>query len=165
VVTAVSGGSAAGEGAVQSWRDVVAVAAGNVHVARNTARSHSVGLRADGTVVAAGWADNGQCDVAAWREVVAVAAGWRTTVARRGVVQVAAGSRHSVALTAGGGALAVGDAGHGRCDVDQWRDLVAVAAGAAHTLGLRRDGSVLATGDRTSGACDVDTWTEIGQDR
>ena len=39
---------------VDAWRDIVAVAAGNVHTAANTGRSHTVGLRGDGTVVAVG---------------------------------------------------------------------------------------------------------------
>ena len=48
-----AGPPGAAECAVACWSDVVAVAAGNVHAARNTGRSHSVGLRADGTVLAA----------------------------------------------------------------------------------------------------------------
>ncbi len=55
----VAGNIAAGEGDVGRWRDVIAVAAGNVHSARNTGRSHTVGLRADGIVVAAGWNGDG----------------------------------------------------------------------------------------------------------
>ena len=74
---AAAGNGTAGECAVQDWRDVVAVAAGNVHAARNTGRSHSVALRSDGTVLATGWDADGQCQVGHWRDVVAVAAGWR----------------------------------------------------------------------------------------
>ena len=39
---------------VGSWRNIVAVAAGNVHKARNTGNSHTVGLKSDGKVIAAG---------------------------------------------------------------------------------------------------------------
>ena len=45
-----AGPPGAAECAVACWSDVVAVAAGNVHAARNTGRSHSVGLRADAVV-------------------------------------------------------------------------------------------------------------------
>ena len=39
---------------ISGWRDVVAVAAGNVHMATNTANAHTLGLESDGTVVAEG---------------------------------------------------------------------------------------------------------------
>ena len=64
-----------GECDVGGWTGVVAVAAGNVHAAANTGRSHTVGLRADGTVLATGWNGAGQCDVRSWGDVVGVAAG------------------------------------------------------------------------------------------
>lgn len=80
---ASAGAGAAGECRTGDWRDVVAVAAGNVHAARNTGRSHSVGLLHDGSVVATGWNDGGQCEVRAWRRIVAIAAGWRRTLGLR----------------------------------------------------------------------------------
>ena len=66
---------------VGAWSGVVAVAAGNVHTASNTGSSHTVGLRANGTVLAAGWNKDGQCDVDDWTGVVGIAAGWRRTLA------------------------------------------------------------------------------------
>jgi alpha-tubulin suppressor-like RCC1 family protein len=42
---------------VVGWTDIIHVAAG---------RRHTVGLRSDGTVVAAGTNDHGQCGVGAW---------------------------------------------------------------------------------------------------
>ncbi len=36
---------------VDAWGGIVAVAVGNVHTASNTGRSHTVGLREDGTVI------------------------------------------------------------------------------------------------------------------
>ena len=36
---------------------------------------HTVGLKSDGTVVAVGENDDGQCDVSGWRDIVAIAAG------------------------------------------------------------------------------------------
>ncbi|MGP9681775.1 hypothetical protein [Brachybacterium sp. AOP3-A1-3] len=77
-----TGSNLAGECDVADWTEVVAVAAGNVHTARNTGRSHTVGLRADGTVVATGWNGSGQTDVADWRDITALAAGWRATLGR-----------------------------------------------------------------------------------
>ncbi len=43
-----------GQCQVGGWRDIVAVRAGNVHMARNTGNTHTLGLRANGTVVAVG---------------------------------------------------------------------------------------------------------------
>ncbi|MCQ9368215.1 hypothetical protein NQ036_08170 [Brevibacterium sp. 91QC2O2] len=48
------GDNRAGECAVDQWTDIVSVAAGNVHTAVNTGKSHTIGLRADGTVLATG---------------------------------------------------------------------------------------------------------------
>ena len=63
--------AAAGKGwsnqcAVSGWREVVAVSAGEWH---------SLGLRADGTVVATGDNGKGQCAVSSWQDVVAISAG------------------------------------------------------------------------------------------
>lgn len=113
------------------WSDVVAVAAGNVHAAPNTGRSHSVGLRSDGTVLATGWDKDGQCDVHEWRDIVTNSAGWRRTLA----------------VAADGTARAAGRRAEGACDLDGWTDVVAVAAGDWHSVGLRRDGTVVATGN------------------
>lgn len=55
----------AGECQVSTWENVVAVAAGNVHTFSNTGKSHTLGLRNDGTVVATGSNEHHQCDVAA----------------------------------------------------------------------------------------------------
>ncbi|MDO9397940.1 MAG: hypothetical protein Q7T71_15445, partial [Herbiconiux sp.] len=78
------------------------------------------------------------------------------------IVQLGAGSHHSLALTADGTVLATGDNSHGQCDVDGWEDIVSIAAGSTHSLGLRRDGTVVATGDNTHGQCATDEWEDVG---
>jgi len=92
-VTAV-GDNKYGQCNVSGWRDIVAVAAGNVHLATNTGNAHTIGLASDGTVAAVGWNKHDQCDVSGWRGIVAIAAGWRRTVGLKsdGTV-VDAGSR------------------------------------------------------------------------
>src|SRR5665648_462925 len=59
-VTAV-GDNKYGQCDVGSWRDIVAVAAGNVHMANNMGNAHTIGLKSDGTVMAVGWNKHGQC--------------------------------------------------------------------------------------------------------
>ena len=107
--------------------------------------SRTVGLRSDGTVVAVGWNEYGQCDVSGWTDIVAV-------VARDG---------HTVGLRSDGTVVAAGYNGDGQCNVSGWSDIVAVAAGYSHTVGLRRDGTVVAVGSNGNGKCDVDDWKDI----
>ena len=78
--------------------EIVSVAAGFFH---------TVGLKADGTVAAAGWNDDGQCDVSGWRDIVAVAAG----------------EDHTAGLRADGTVAAVGDNYFGQCEVSGWRNI------------------------------------------
>ena len=109
--------------------------------------SHTVGLKADGTVVAVGSNYYGQCHVDGW--------GWTDIVA------VSAGGSHTVGLKADGTVVAVGFNLYGQCDVDGWTDIVAVSAGYSHTVGLKADGTVVTVGDNDNGRCDVDGWTDI----
>ena len=106
---------------------------------------HVVGLKSDGTVVATGWNDDGQCDVEDWTDIVAVAADYV----------------HTVGLKSNGTVVATGDNDDGQCDVEDWTDIVAVAAGDNHTVGLKSDGTVVAAGKNDAGQCDVDGWTDI----
>ena len=71
---------------------------------------HTVGLKADGTVVAAGKNNLGQCDVAGWKDIVAVSAG----------------DHHTVGLKADGTVVATKYTGDqisygGQCDVAGWK--------------------------------------------
>ena len=91
---------------------------------------HTVGLKADGTVVAAGRNDEGQCDVSAWTQIQAVACG----------------AYHTVGLKADGTVVAVGRNDEGQCDVGGWTGVVALACADYNTLALLSDGTVLSTG-------------------
>ena len=104
---------------------------------------HTVGLKSDGTVLACGKNDDGQCDVSDWKDIVAVAAG----------------SVHTVGLKSDGTVVACGE--NYECDVSGWADIVAVAVGRVHTVGLKSDGTVLACGYNEDGQCDVSDWTDI----
>ena len=145
----------------------------------STGISHTVGLKADGTVVAVGDNDYGQCDVDGWTDIVAVSAGGLYTVGLKAdgtvvavgendygqcdvdgwtdIVAVSAGDSHTVGLKADGTVVAVGNFS-GRYGVDGWTDIVAVSAGSLHTVGLKADGTVVSNGDDQ---CDVDGWTDI----
>jgi alpha-tubulin suppressor-like RCC1 family protein len=123
---------------------------------------HTVGLKDDGTVVAAGDNDYSQCDVGSWT----------------GITQVAAGGAHTVGLTVNGTVVAVGCTNYGpppdpgvswlnvqcgQCNVGEWTDIIQVATGGWHTVGLKHDGTVVAVGQNYDGQCNVDGWTHIIQ--
>jgi hypothetical protein len=61
-------------------------------------------LKADGTVVAKGRNDFGQCEIGEWT----------------GITQVAAGMYHTVGLKSDGTVVAVGNCAQGSCDVLDW---------------------------------------------
>jgi hypothetical protein len=146
---------------------------------------HTVGLKADGTVVAVGDNGSGECNVGSWTNIIRIAAGNCHTVGLRSngtvvatgdngigqcnvggwtdITQVAAGSRHTVGLKSDGTVVAVGYNYHGQCNVGAWTNIVQVAAGAYHTVGLRADGTVIAVGYTDQGQCNVGGWTDIIQ--
>ena len=109
---------------------------------------HTVGLRADGTVVAVGNNEYGQCDTGSWRNIIAVSAG----------------DYHTVGLKADGTVVAAGGRGvveSGQCDTGGWRNIVAVSAGFYHTVGLKSDGTVVVAGRDSWGENDTDDWKDI----
>ena len=144
---------------------------------------HTVGLKADGTVVAVGNNEYGQCDVSDWTNIVAISAGYYHTVGLKSdgtvvavggndggrcdvsdwtdIVAISAGSDHTVGLKADGTVVAIGFSGNGKCDVGNWKNIVAISAEYYHTVGLKADGTVVAVGWNEDGQCEVDDWTNI----
>ena len=103
---------------------------------------HSVGLRPDGTVVAIGNNNYGQCNTGNWTDICAVAAG----------------ANHTVGLKTNGRVVAVGNNAMGQCKVHEWRNIKAIAAGKYVTVGLKEDGSAVCSG--TPGL-NMKAWTNI----
>ena len=111
----------------------------------STGECHTVGLKSDGTVVAVGDNDYGQCDVSGWTDIVSISAG----------------KYHTVGLKSDGTVVTVGANQYGQCDISGWTDIVSISAGGYHTVGLKSDGTVVAIGDNKIGQCDVSGWTGI----
>lgn len=109
--------------------------------------NHSVAVRKDGTVLAAGDNEYGQCNVGDWTDVRSVAAA----------------GNHTVALKNDGTLYAVGNNDFGQCEVGGWSDITAIAASEYHTVGLRENGRVIARGNNRYGQCDVQDWKDIVQ--
>ena len=144
---------------------------------------HIVALKEDGTAVAIGNNEYGQCDVADWTNLVAIDAGFLYTVGLKAdgtvlaagynddgrcnvsdwtdITAIRAGSYHTVGLKTNGTVVAVGDNDLGQCDVADWTDITAISAGENHTVGLKADGTVVAVGYNDDGRCNVSDWTDI----
>ena len=144
---------------------------------------HTVGLKADGTVVAVGRNDDGRCNISGWEDIVAVGAGDFHTVGLKAdgtvvavgrddedqcnisgwkdIVAVSTRCRHTVGLKADGTVVAVGMNKYDQCNVSDWKDIVEVSAGEFHTVGLKADGTVVAVGEKSNGQCNVSGWKDI----
>ena len=148
--------------------------------------SHTAALKTDGTVIAVGDNDDGQCDVSDWTDIVAISARSSQTVGLKAdgtvvavgegshgtydkcaifdwtdIVAISAGNDHIVGLKADGTVVATGRNWSGQCNVSDWTDIVAISAGGWYTVGLKADGTVLAVGDNSYGQCSVTDWTGI----
>ena len=171
-----SDGSVAGKGqsdSISEWTDIVQIS-NSLWNGRSKYNLHTVGLKSNGTVVAAGDNEYGQCDISTWTDIVKISVGSEHTVGLRAdgtvlavgknnyhqyqievnqwpvnqwsnIVDISAGSEHVVGLKSDGTVVAVGYNGQGQCNVSQWTDIVAVSAGGYHTVGLKSDGTVVAT--------------------
>ena len=144
---------------------------------------YHVGLRSDGTVIATGDNQYGQCNVSKWRDIVAIFARANHTVGLRSdgtvvatgnnqngqcnvsewwdIVDIYVGAGRTVGLRSDGTVVATGDDQCGRCNVLEWRDIIAIFSSGWHTVGLQSDGTVVATGDNSYGQCNVSEWRDI----
>ncbi len=109
----------------------------------STGSRHTIGLNDDGTVIAVGENDKGQCSLGHWADIV----------------QTAAGYAHSLGLKADGTVVASGSNGYGQCNTSGWKNIIEIAAGSFVSFGLRNDGKVLAVGEIDK--CYVSEWNDI----
>ena len=150
-----------------------------------TTLGYTVGLKSDGTVVAAGIDKNGDTDVSSWQNIIQLTCGYYFTVGLKSngtvvatglnnfgqcdvaswnnIIQVSAGSNFVVGLKSDGTVVAAGYNGWGQCNVGSWTDIVQVSAFASFVVGLESNGTVVATGLNNNGQCNVNKWTGIKQ--
>lgn len=134
---------------VQGLRRVVAIAAGD---------RHSLAVKADGTVWAWGWNQEGELGGGAWPRGSATPVQTKTLTH---MIAVAAGRGRSLALKSDGTVWVWGEAIRERDDgtwcnsiipvqVKGLMNIIAVAAGFSHFLALKTDGTVWAWGINSS---------------
>lgn len=163
------------QGDTQQWNDITDIDVGY---------HHTVGLRADGTVVAAGSNVAGQCNVSEWTDIVAITVG----------------DEFTVGLKSDGTLVAAGNNENGQCDVGDLKDIVSIEAsdyslqcldssgrwimigdgswhadngkklgivklGAGHynSAGIREDGTarMISNNDFVSGKLDISSWDDL----
>lgn len=167
---------------ISDWKNITAVSCGVDHI---------VGLKSDGTVMAAGQNEYGQCDVSDWSDIVAIAAGCYHTVGLRSdgtvlstgeihlkvngreiseemnlsdwneITAISSAYYHVLGLKSDGTVVASGYDGSGICDVSDWRNIVAVSTGVILSAGLKEDGTVIAIGSNYGNALDASNWSDI----
>ena len=145
--------------------------------------SHTVGLKSDGTVVAVGENDKGQCNTSEWTDIVAISVGESHTVGLKSngtvvaagkndkgqcntstwtdIVAISTGANHTIGLKSNGTVVAVGENDKGQCNIENWCDIVAISIGKHHTVGLKSNGTVVAVGENDGGQCNVSDWNDI----
>ena len=169
--TVISAGNVSA-GNVANWKGIVYISAGFDHL---------VGIKSDGTVIAAGSSYQGKGNVSGWKNIVEVSAGWEYTVGLKAdgtvlavgnskyysgvsdwknIISISAGNHHTVGLKSYGSVVAVGNVEYFK-EISLWKNIIAVSAGYYHTVGLKADGTVVATGNNNYGECNLSGWKNI----
>lgn len=138
----------------KQWKDVINIAASGGDTEKSRGRGHVVGLRLDGTVIAIGDNDWGQCNVKKWQNVVKVVAGdWYTVgLTEEGKVLIT-GKNQSKTKYIEEDILE---------EINRRKDVVDIAAGYGQTLCLHRDGTISAFGfDDDEKSSEASKWSDL----
>lgn len=106
---------------------------------------HSIGLKSDGTTIATGLNEYGQCDVENWGNIVSISSG----------------KNHSLGLKSDGTVVAVGNNYYNQCDVESWTDIIFIYAIENYSLGIKSDNTVVTTGYDYDDQYNIENWTNI----
>lgn len=173
------------------WSDIISIQMSHGYSYTSDILSFIVGLKENGTVLAAGDNMYGQCDVDAWTDIVSVAStraltiglrmdgtvvatglteqvlsdleSWTDIIAVSASANTYGGSLHTtvLGLKTDGTVAAAGDNYFNQCDVSGWNNIVEIEATPYHSLGLKADGTVVCVGRQQSSRGNIDTWTDI----
>ena len=129
---------------IASWTDIVAI----YHYKSGSYPDYTIGLRLDGTVVAAGDNTYGQCDIEDWTDIVKIYTSNRSTVGLK---------TDGTVVMAGSGYYYDSD------DAEGWSDIVEIpVANVFYVIGLKADGAVVYSGSSPYFDLeDLEDWTDI----
>ncbi len=107
---------------------------------------HTVALKTDGTVVAAGNLDSRKCKLSKWKDIVSVDTGEHFTVG----------------LKTDGTVVSACDKDYEEgCDVSGWENIVAISSNGYITAGLKADGTVLVSSQYSEDVFKALQWKDI----
>ncbi|MGN0313561.1 MAG: TIR domain-containing protein, partial [Fusicatenibacter sp.] len=106
-----------------------------------------MGLKTDGTVVAAGKNEYGECNVSSWRNIAEIY--WCGSTV--------------YGLKIDGTVVAAGKNEYGECNVSGWRNIAEIYWRGSAVYGLKTDGTVVAAGENKYGQCNVSGWRNIAK--
>lgn len=121
---------------VSEWTDIIAVSA----YGENSSH-HVVGLKSDGTVVAAGNNDSGQCSVENWTDIISICAGRDFTAGIKSDGTVCA----TITMQE---------------EVEDWTDIKDVDAYSSELIGLKSEGTIECDVNSDEGST-MSTWEDI----
>ncbi len=149
------------------FRDMISVTTGGRYYA---------GLKANGTVLAAGFAPTG------WTDMRSVVSGEKFVLGLKndGTLLISEGnvlptpaaewkdlaavdvSYNTIIALKKNGTVAASQTGmDGEGGVQKWNGITQIAAGGTHTVGLKKDGTVVAVGDNSQRQCNTEEWSNI----
>ena len=163
---------------IEGWTDLKAVGCGMYHI---------VGLKNDGTCVATGVNDYGQCKVEGWTDIKTLVVKGDITIGLKNdgtvvscgeaydtkldfsewkdIVQIALSENFAVGLKSDGKFEITGvseEKQKAALEVlNSWGNIKNVAVGATHILGLRENGTVVSCGRKLGTECDVEDWKDV----
>lgn len=175
----VFGTLTASEGEENEWVDIVAISSN---------RSHVVGLKSDGTVVAAGRNEYGECDVSDWSNIICVYASEFSTYGIKEdgtIVVVGSDSKYLdeiITWKLFNGTRAIENKTKSinrnltqtqednmpmmiedvRNEIKLSKNISKVcSAGTRYIVALNSDGTAMSVGENEDGRCDVHTWNSV----
>lgn len=124
---------------------------------------HIVGLKNNGTVVAAGQNQNEQCNVDDWAGIVDVSAGGYFTVGLKenGKVTIAVSKTKEYSSSSDPFVTELINISSRFEKINTWTDIEKISSGYRHIVGLTKKGKVVAVGENQYGQCNVDAWTDV----
>ena len=140
------------------WNDIVKISNSDEHV---------VGLKADGTVVAAGDNSTAQCKTDGWHDIVDIAAGGGFTAGLKkdGTVVLAIDDYYTTFHWCNNNFEVKRTSPYEFAEllepVHTWENITKIYADCNHIVGLRKDGTVVAAGQNRFGQLNVEDWEDL----